>query len=260
MLIHIIFFLNMKSSSRRKFLQTGSIGAAAVMSHSIFARPAKLNVSNLPEDLTILFQGNSITDAGRDKSRYYANDSLGMGRGYVYQIVAQLQGENPSKNWEYYNRGISGNKVFQLENRWKEDCLQLNPDVLSILIGVNDFWHSLNNYNGTVEIYEKDFRELMKKTQHNLPDLKLIVGEPFAVTGGTAIDERWYPGFEAYQKVAKKIAQEFNAVFIPFQNVFDKALEVAPASYWCPDGVHPSMAGAYLMKEAWIEGFNELFN
>ena len=137
--------------------------------------------------------------------------------------------------------------------------MQLQPDVLSILIGVNDFWHSLRDYKGTVEVYEADFRQLLDRTLKSMPNLKLIIGEPFAVKGGTAIDERWFPDFPKYQKVALDIAKDYKAAFIPYQKVFEKALEQAPASYWCPDGVHPSMAGAYLMKEAWINAFNGLY-
>ena len=174
--------------------------------------------------------------------------------------MAHLLGNNPDKEWKYYNRGISGNKVFQLTDRWEDDCLQLRPDVLSVLIGVNDFWHSLNNYDGTVKIYEEDLRKLLDMTLKEMPDLKLILGEPFAVKGGSAIDERWYPDFPEYQVAASRIAKDYNAQFIPYQKVFDEALKIAPASYWCPDGVHPSMAGAYLMKEAWLEAFTKILS
>ena len=93
-----------------------------------------------------------------------------------------------------------------------------------------------------------------------LPELKLIIGEPFAVKGGSAITERWYPVFDDYRSIAKQVASDYKALFVPYQDVFDKALDVAPVSYWCPDGVHPSMAGAYLMKEAWIKTFTNLWN
>ena len=250
----------MKSSTRRNFIKAGSLGLTGVLSSPIISHASSsIKTNKAPEKLTILLQGDSITDAGRDKSRYYANDTAGMGRGYVFQIVSHLMGTNPDKQWRYYNRGISGHKVFQLANRWEDDCLQLKPDVLSILIGVNDFWHSLKDYKGTAETYEKDFRALLDRTLAAFPNLKLIIGEPFAVKGGMAIDEQWYPDFPKYQKAASKIAKDYKATFIPYQKVFDNALKVAPVSYWCPDGVHPSMAGAFLMKEAWIKAFNELY-
>ena len=204
---------------------------------------------------TILFQGDSITDAGRDRSNYYANASSGMGGGYVRQIVTELLGKYPGRSYRFYNRGISGNKVFQLAERWDDDCMHLKPNVLSILIGVNDFWHTLGgNYDGTVETYEGDFRRLLERTVNELPDMALIIGEPFAVQGGSAISERW-EAFHPYRAAARKIATDFGAVFVPYHEVFAAALEQAPADYWCPDGVHPSMAGCHLMKEAWLAGF-----
>lgn len=206
----------------------------------------------------VLFQGDSITDAGRQKDQYYTNQAGGMGVGYVLQTVGQLLGTQPQKNFRCYNRGISGHKVFQLAARWDDDCLNLKPDVLSILIGVNDFWHTLNgNYDGTVEIYESDYRQLLDRTKKALPNVRLIIGEPFAVAGGRAINEKWET-FHPYRAVAKQIAKDYNAVFLPYHSVFEEALKSASVEYWCPDGVHPSIAGAHLMAATWMEGFAKL--
>jgi lysophospholipase L1-like esterase len=241
-------------------MKTGGISLTTMAAMPSFANASNTKKNNdAPNKLTILFQGDSITDAGRDKASYYANDAAGMGRGYVFQIVSHLLGANPGKDWKYYNRGISGHKVFQLADRWDDDCLQLKPDVLSILIGVNDFWHTLNNYKGTVATYEADFRKLLDTTLKAFPNIKLIIGEPFAVKGGTAINESWFPEFPKYQQSARKVAGDYKAVFVPYQKIFDDALQLAPAAYWCPDGVHPSMAGGFLMKEAWIRAFEKLY-
>jgi lysophospholipase L1-like esterase len=215
--------------------------------------------SLIPDSTTILFQGDSITDAGRDRAGYYANDARGMGGGYVYQIVAELQARHPGDHLKCYNRGISGNKVYQLADRWNDDCLYLQPQVLSILIGVNDYWHSLrSDYQGTPDIFNKDLRALLKRTQEKLPNIKIMLGEPFAVKGGTAITTEWETGFPPYQKMVKEISDDLGAAFVPYQQIFDEALEKGPVEHWCPDGVHPSMAGACLMKEAWLEAFNKL--
>jgi lysophospholipase L1-like esterase len=245
---------------RRHFLKAGALGFTGAIAIPSLAGTVQTKApKNAPEKLTILFQGDSITDAGRDKARYYANVTPGMGTGYVFQIVTQLLGANPDKDWKYYNRGISGNKVYQLAERWEDDCLQLKPDVLSILIGVNDFWHTLNKYKGTVEVFEADLRNLLDRTKNQYPNLKIILGEPFAVKGGTAINDRWFPEFPKYQVAVRKIADDYKTAFIPYQKVFNEALQLAPAKYWCPDGVHPSMAGGYLMKEAWIKHFMEQY-
>jgi lysophospholipase L1-like esterase len=158
------------------------------------------------------------------------------------------------KNLKIYNKGISGNKVYQLTERWDADCLDIKPNLLSILIGVNDFWHTLTGgYKGTVETYTTDFKKLLDRTKQALPDVKLIIGEPFAVKGVKAVDDKWYPAFDAYRTSAKEIASQYDAVWIPYQSIFDKAIETAPGSYWTIDGVHPSVAGAQLMAHAWLE-------
>jgi lysophospholipase L1-like esterase len=174
--------------------------------------------------------------------------------GYANHIASFLLAELPEKDLTIYNRGISGNKVFQLADRWEKDCLDLKPDVLSILIGVNDYWHFRNgDYDGTPEIYERDFRDLLNRTLEALPDLKLIICQPFILTGTTAVDETWVEPFSAYQAIARKIADEFSALWVPFQEAFDRAVELAPPPYWAGDGVHPSMAGAQLMAKTWLE-------
>jgi len=204
---------------------------------------------------TILFQGDSITDAGRNKGAYYANNLYGMGTGYVHHVATQILGKYPEKNIKIYNRGISGHKVHQLDARWEEDCMQLDPNILSLMIGVNDYWHTLtHNYKGTVKIYEDNLTALLERTIKPNPNLKLIIAEPFYIQGGTAINnDIWAENFPAYQYACKMVAQKFGACFIPLQSIFEKALQVAPVSYWAGDGVHPGMPGVYLMAEAWKE-------
>jgi lysophospholipase L1-like esterase len=157
------------------------------------------------------------------------------------------------KNLKIYNKGISGHKVYQLAERWEKDTLDLNPNVLSILIGVNDFWHTFNNYKGTIKTYNDDFRALLDRTKQKLPNVNLIIGEPFALAGIKAVDEKWYPAFDEYRKAAREIAGTYDAVFIPYQSIFEKALKSAPGVYWTGDGVHPTLAGAHLMAHAWLE-------
>jgi lysophospholipase L1-like esterase len=167
--------------------------------------------------------------------------------------AAELLTDYPGLNLRIYNKGISGNKVYQLAERWDKDCLEIKPDILSILIGVNDFWHKLNGqYNGTPEIYRNDFIALLERTKKALPDVKLVICEPFAVSGVKAVDEKWFPEFYEYQKSAREIADKFGAAFIPFQKVYDEAQKKAPGSYWTGDGVHASLAGAAIMAEAWM--------
>ncbi len=252
-----------KDPNRRNFLRKLPLVAAAMAGLPASLRAANIHSirkARLSPGATILMQGDSITDAHRDRAQYYPNDARGMGVGYVHHIVTEMLGRHPRLDLHFYNRGISGNKVFQLADRWEDDCLNLQPHLISILIGVNDYWHTLNgNYDGTVEIYETDFRALLDRTRKALPDVGLVIGEPFAVRGGRAISDAWRD-FGAYRRVAREIAQDYGAVFLPYQRIFDEALEVAPVAYWCPDGVHPSLAGARLMAAAWLEGVSQAFD
>jgi len=250
---------NQYHHSRRSLLKLGALAPLGMAIPHIASKTPGLTKLNIPDGTVILFQGDSITDAGRDRSKNNPNDVRGLGTGYVYQIVADVQAHYPKDQVKCYNRGISGNKVFQLADRWDDDCLQLQPDVLSILIGVNDFWHTLSSgYDGTPEVFKNDLITLLERTRKQLPSVKIILGEPFAVTGGSALTQEWQQSFPPYQVAVKEIAKKFDAAFIPYQKVFDQALEKGPVSHWCPDGVHPSIAGAYLMKEAWVHAFKKL--
>jgi lysophospholipase L1-like esterase len=252
--------INIASTSRRNFIKSltaTTIGGTAILlsgCNSASSGSSHRKNAIIQKDSTILFQGDSITDAGRDrKSEGIANNENALGRGYVYSIATQLLADRAGDGLKIYSRGISGNKVFQLADRWDKDCLNLKPDVLSILIGVNDIWHSLNgNYEGTVEKYEKDYRALLKRTLEALPNVKLVICEPFVLRCG-AVNDKWFPEFDQYRAAAKKISKEFNALFVPFQSMFDDAVKKAPAAHWAGDGVHPTMAGAYLMGQEWLK-------
>ena len=244
-------------NTRRDFLKTATMSGAMLSIPGIVASAMTISQTSkisMQKDDVILFQGDSITDAGREKDTKTPNTSPMMGSGYVIQAAGELLFKHAEKNLTIYNKGISGNKVYQLAERWNTDCIDLKPNVLSILIGVNDFWHTkTGGYQGTAKTYEDDFRALLKRTLTALPNVKFIIGEPFAVTGVRAVDNSWYPEFDRYREAAGKLADEFKAAFIPYQKVFDEAQKRAPGVYWTHDGVHASLAGAHLMANAWME-------
>lgn len=246
------------NNSRRSFIKRAALGSMVAMANpaAVLAQDSatKAKKIKLREGDTILFQGDSITDAGRNRNSKDANSQSMLGTGYTLMAAAALLQRHPEKQLQIFNKGISGNKVHQLAERWEADCLELKPNVLSILIGVNDFWHTLNgNYKGTVETYRTDFTNLLDRTKQKLPDVQLIIGEPFAVAKVKAVDEKWFPAFNDYRAAAKEIAGRYGAIFIPYQDVFDKAEKKAPGVYWTGDGVHPSVAGNHLMAAAWLE-------
>jgi lysophospholipase L1-like esterase len=249
--------------NRRNFLKKSAVvGGATLLIPEIVnaAIPNNLSVNEgkrfpLSKGETILLQGDSITDAGRRREDEDSPNKQSMfGSGYSLFIGAGLLAKYPDLDLKIYNRGISGNKVYQLAERWEKDCLGLKPGVLSILIGVNDYWHTLNgNYNGTVSKYITDYNTLLERTKKELPGIKIVICEPFIIHGGSALNDTWEPAFAGYRDAAKTLAKSAKATFVPFQSVFNEALKKAPASYWGPDGVHPSLAGAQLMAEAWIK-------
>jgi lysophospholipase L1-like esterase len=243
--------------TRRTFLNQaaltvgGIVSVPAIVSAAIPEMPPRKQLL-FSQNGTILFQGDSITDAGREKEKQLPNAADSFGKGYAYIIGAGLLDLFSHMNISVFNRGISGNKVYQLAERWQKDCLDLKPDLLSILIGINDYWHMRNGkYDGTVERYETDYRQLLKLTKETLPNINLVICQPFALPGTTAVDDTWVEPVKAYQDVALKLSKEFKAIWVPFQQVFDEAIKHAPAKYWAADGVHPSMAGAHLMASAW---------
>jgi len=241
--------------SRRTLLATAGIaGLASSISTNLMAgHHEKANQLSLPKGTTILFQGDSITDAGRDKKNQIANQQKALGAGYAWMAASHLLIKNPQLNLTIHNRGISGNKVHQLANRWDKDCLDLKPDILSIMIGVNDIWHGLNGkYEGTVKTYEDDFLSLMERTRKALPKTQFVICEPFVLRCG-AVNEKWFPEFDRYRAAARKVADQNNATFVPFQSMFDEAVQYAPPKHWAGDGVHPSSHGASLMAHFWTQ-------
>ncbi len=209
---------------------------------------------------TILFQGDSITDADRNRTVTNANQRQGLGNGYAGLAAATLLADHaaasPSDRLRILNRGIGGDKVTNLAARWRADCLDLEPDLLSILIGVNDTWHGIGKNdpsNGVpVPEYERVYQALLTQAKDRLPDLRLVLCEPFILRCG-AVTDAWLPEMDARRDVTRRLAEAYDATFVGFQSIFDRALDLAPAEYWAADGVHPSPAGHMLMARAWLE-------
>ena len=253
--------LNAEPLPRRRFIRNAALGSIAAFSIpqivSASMPAASRKKIKLSKDSVVLFQGDSITDAGRNHNEQSSNNTGALGNGYPLLAGAKLLNSYASLNLKIYNKGISGNKVFQLAERWDKDCFGLKPAVLSIMIGVNDFWHTLDgNYDGTPEVYEKDFITLMEKTRNTLPDVQIIIIEPYAIkSSGAAVTDKWYPVFDEYRKAAERVAKTYSNAWIPMQSIFDKAEKYAPGKYWAGDGVHPSVAGASLIAESLLSVF-----
>lgn len=203
--------------------------------------------------MKILFQGDSITDCGRLSSGGAGYEYGRMGPGYPGLVKARLCCDHPELALEFMNRGVSGDRVVDLYARWRVDCINLAPDVLSLLIGVNDSWHE-NTLNGVeVPRARRIYNELLDWTVEKLPLVKLILLEPFVATGSehgglfTTVRRR--------ADYVREAAVRFGgrAVFVPLQEIFDRASGGANGwRHWLADGIHPTPAGHQLIADAWI--------
>ncbi len=205
---------------------------------------------------TILFQGDSITDAGRSYDENYDH----LGGGYPKLVRAFLGFENPNK-YRFINKGISGNRIVDVYARIKADIINQKPDVMSILIGINDVWHEFGHKNGVDgEKFFKIYSMLIEEIKEALPDVKIMILEPFTLKGSGNCD--YYDEFRKETLIraekTKLIAEKYNLSFIPLQNKFDEAAKTTPEGYWLADGVHPTDMGHELIKREWIKAFNAL--
>lgn len=195
-----------------------------------------------------LFQGDSITDCGRgDYGNPYAT-----GCGYPRLLEADLMAQDG--DCEVMNYGISGNRVVDLLARWKRDCLNLKPDVITILIGVNDVWHEFGNHDGvSVLLFEEVYRILLRETFAALPQTRLILMGAYVMPGpATTPDWDVFSGeVAARREVTRKLAEEFGLTYVDLQEAFDEAQKKFPVQRWTGDGVHPTAAGHEVIAVAW---------
>lgn len=210
----------------------------------------------------ILFQGDSITDAGRN---YQSEHNKGFG--YANMVTGALGVQEPYA-YTFYNRGISGNRVVDLYARIKSDMINLKPDYISILVGVNGVWHECTQKNGVdAEKFEMVYDLMLTELKRDLPGLKIMLLEPFFLPGPATEDTPEYPGRLAYytkemplrQAAVARLAEKHGAVFVPLQELFTNAEATAPEQgYWLRDGVHPTPAGHELIKREWLKAFEQM--
>ena len=200
---------------------------------------------------TFVFQGDSITDAGRD---YHSDDNRGAG--YPTLVAARLGYDHPGE-YRFLNRGVSGDRVVDLNARIKRGILNLKPDVLSILIGINDVWHELDDSPNGVDNdkYYRTYCDLLAEIKAACPDVRIYILEPF-VLKASATEANW----EYFQREtrlraesAKKAAAQYGCRFLPLQDKFNALCEQAEPAYWLRDGVHPTAMGHQLIADELIK-------
>lgn len=194
----------------------------------------------------VLFQGDSITDAGR------LTNGNELGVGYAMMAASRFTALYPEKCVEFVNRGLSGNRIKDLRARWRADCLDVHPDWLSILIGVNDTWRRYDQGDATsTESYERDYRAILDQTLSVLPSVRLILCEPFLLP--VPEDRKaWRVDLDPKISVVRALAMEYHALYVPLDGLFAQAATRRSPEFWCPDGVHPTPAGHALIADAWL--------
>ena len=222
-------------------LAVAGAGAAEIPEISAFAANAR-----------ILFQGDSITDGNRGRN---ADPNHILGHGYAFIVAAKYGAAFPERNLTFMNRGISGNTVLDLQGRWKADTLDLKPDALSVLIGIND-----SGKNIPLAQYEEVYDKLLADTRAALPSVKFVLCEPFYLPkdghrAGDAHDE----DVRQRQAIVAKLAAKYGAALVRLQRVFDEACKRAPAEYWVWDGVHPTYSGHQLFADEWVKATSQFF-
>lgn len=197
------------------------------------------------ENARILFQGDSITDGNRGRNQ---DPNHILGHGYCFIIAAQFGARYPERKLTFLNRGISGNNVTNLESRWQNDTLDLKPDVLSILIGIND-----SGQNVPLDRYEQTYDKLLTDARAANPNIRFVLCEPFYLpAGGHKEGDAKDQDVRLRQAIVAKLAAKHQAALVKLQQVFDDACKRAPATYWVWDAVHPTYSGHQLVADEWI--------
>lgn len=201
----------------------------------------------------ILFQGDSITDGGRQREGSDYNHIMGQDYGYI--IAAQIGADYPERNLTFINRGIGGNRVTDLASRWQNDTLNIKPNFLSILIGVNDTFFNAEPADQYEQVYDK----LLSDTQAALPQIKIVLGESFLLPVGKhkVNYTAELAQLKLRQDAVSRLADKYHLPLIRYQDAFDAACLKAPPEHWSWDGVHPTYAGHGLMVKEWLRTVNQ---
>lgn len=204
----------------------------------------------LAPSTTVLFQGDSITNAFR--MPHEVCNAYQLGAGYAMIVASHLLATRAQDGLTFHNRGIGGDGISNLRNRWQVDCLDLRPDLLSILVGVNDAQVQAPAHHTPIEVYAATYRELLASTRQALPTVQLVLCEPFVLKVGVVTDAG-IATVAALADVVRSLAREHDAVLVPLSQVFQQALSSTPDEYWSFDGIHPNAQGHWLIAQAWLD-------
>jgi len=179
-----------------------------------------------------------------------------LGHSYVYLIAARLGVDMPEAQLDFYNRGMSGHKVGDLKARWQKDAIDMNPDLLSILIGINDVGRTVGRGAG-FDAWEADYRFILDASRRANPDLRLVLLDAFVLASGGLVNEDAFRGrrveVDRLCAIVARLANDYDAVHVKTQEIFDAAAEVTGPAHWIWDGVHPLPQGHELIARNWLQ-------
>ena len=208
--------------------------------------------------MKILFFGDSITDMCRNRDEN-ADEIFTYGSGYPMLVASALYRKNPLK-YQVINRGIGGDRVADLNARVRCDVWRQNPDVLTVLVGINNVWDEFNDQDGQeLERFRKIYSMMIEDTLKRFPNLKIILGEPFVLKGKNteAQFERVQQLCNKYAEIVQELAEQYHIYFLPLQDKFNRAAQQFGAEKFLFDGMHPMVAGATLIADSWLELFEK---
>lgn len=208
---------------------------------------------HIAEGATVLFQGDSITDADRMRA-----NPADLGRGYALMAAGWFAARFPERGARFLNRGVGGDRVVDLLARWDADCLALRPDLLTILIGINEVWRAFDSGDPTpMATFERDYRTLLERTRAALPQTRIILMEPFSLPISPE-RESWRADLDPKIQAVRRLARAVDAPLIPLDGLFAQAATRREPAYWAEDGVHPTPAGHALIARAWLRAVGAL--
>jgi len=200
-----------------------------------------------------VFQGDSITHGGRGTTD---DPNHILGHSYPFLIASEAAARHPERGWQFVNRGISGDRAPDLAARWQQDTLAHRPDLLSILVGVNDANAVVDGTSDDISgaAFESAYRDLLERTLAALPSVRLVLGEPFYLPTSPVpeLRESWATAVKTRAGIVRELADTFGATFVHNQAALDAAATRAPAEHWVWDGIHPTYAGQRILADAWI--------
>jgi lysophospholipase L1-like esterase len=229
------------------------LAAALFLPATMIAAPDTADIPAFTKEARVLFQGDSITDGNRGRS---ADPNHILGHGYAFIIAAKYGADFADRNLTFINRGVSGNTVLDLQKRWPKDTLELQPDILSVLIGVNDKGRGV-----PMDQYEQTYDRLLTEARAANPKLKLVLCEPFVVNHLATTPANGSPNADIVQRqqIVAKLAAKHGAALVHFQKALDEACRRAPAAHWIWDDVHPTYSGHQILADEWVRVVKEFW-